>query len=314
MYQTYRRVGQTHRGLIRQARMAAVVVALGGALAGGGQAARAQAGITTASSARRIAMPGGLLRLGEQQTAQARNWHGKFRMEQIPSKNPALAALWKSFENYKGMQTSVTLLNQVTVLPRDIPILFGDGKGEAICEYSRDKHVIVVSYEFLQVIQKVMSASGDFNAQQIPIMVNAAMHFAVIHEIGHAFIHEFGIPVTGREEDCADQFATVMLLTAKSYGADTIAGALFFGLLQKQSGPVVTGDYADVHALGKQRFFNLITWAYGADPKGMTQLIPDIAKYIPPERLSRAHDEYQQMKASWNSLTDKYVPDAKGHI
>ena len=300
--------------MIRQARMAAAMAALGGVLAGGGQAARAQASVTTASSARRLALPGTLLRLGGRHNAQARSWRGKFRMERETSKDPALAALWTSFENYKGMQASVTLLNSLTVLPRDVPILFGDGKGKAFCEYSEDKHIIRVSYEFLQLIQKVMSASGDLNAQQLPVLVNAAMHFCVMHEVGHAFIHEFGIPVTGREEDCADQFATVLLLTAKSYGADTVAGALFFGLLQKQNGPVVNGDYADVHSLGKQRLFNLFIWACGASPKGMMRLAPNITKYLPPERLGRAHDEYTQMSANWKNLTDKYVPDAKGHI
>src|SRR5260370_5618006 len=38
------------------------------------------------------------------------------------------------------------------------------------------------------------------------------MLFVLLHELGHAAMHEMGLPILGREEDQADNFAIVNLL------------------------------------------------------------------------------------------------------
>ena len=41
--------------------------------------------------------------------------------------------------------------------------------------------------------------------------VVSAVQFVLAHEIGHAIIHEFRLPVLGKEEDAADSFAAYLL-------------------------------------------------------------------------------------------------------
>src|SRR5260221_3277975 len=38
------------------------------------------------------------------------------------------------------------------------------------------------------------------------------MLFVLLHELGHAAMHEMGLPILGREEDQADNFAIINLL------------------------------------------------------------------------------------------------------
>ena len=42
------------------------------------------------------------------------------------------------------------------------------------------------------------------------------MLFVLLHELGHATVQELRIPVLGREEDAADDFAILRLLKARS--------------------------------------------------------------------------------------------------
>ena len=42
--------------------------------------------------------------------------------------------------------------------------------------------------------------------------VSGVLSFVFLHELGHALIHELALPITGREEDVADQLAVASLL------------------------------------------------------------------------------------------------------
>ena len=239
---------------------------------------------------------------------------GKLRILFQPPKDAESAALWKSFLDYKGMDVFVAAFNAHTVLPQDLPIVFIEGKGDMICEYHPNQHTIVVSYEMLKKIHQLMFAASTASPAKTALFVNAAMHFALMHEIGHAFIHEFNIPATGRQEDDADQFASLFLLSAKGYDGVPIAAAAFFGLMQKESGVPGLKSYADVHPLDMQRCYNLLTWAYGSNPQMFGDFVKGANVNLPPERAQGAPREWQQMKKSWETLLDKYVPNEKGHI
>ena len=42
--------------------------------------------------------------------------------------------------------------------------------------------------------------------------ITGNMLFVMLHEMGHGAVNEFNIPITGREEDSADNFAIINLL------------------------------------------------------------------------------------------------------
>ena len=67
---------------------------------------------------------------------------------------------------------------------------------------------------------------GITDAQREEILqefVLANVEFTLLHEIGHALIHQFPIPVFGQEEDAADQIATTSMIIRHNADVDLAA-------------------------------------------------------------------------------------------
>src|SRR5689334_22528436 len=61
--------------------------------------------------------------------------------------------------------------------------------------------------------EKRLSHLSDRDRRGITRFVAGNMLFVVLHELGHALISDLGLPVLGREEDAADAFASVAMLS-----------------------------------------------------------------------------------------------------
>ena len=121
----------------------------------------------------------------------------------------------------------------------------------------------------------------------------------LLHEIGHAYIHLFELPITGLEEDAADQFATLTAVFLEDPWL-AYAGAILLRALAEGRGTICSEDVWDEHALHEQRETNIRCWLYGYDPFTFT--------FIPasfPEatgRLQQCGAEYQQTETAWETL------------
>ena len=100
---------------------------------------------------------------------------------------------------------------------------------------------------------------------QKDIATNSLMFF-FLHELGHAYIDVMQFPVTGREEDVADQIASYFILELeKDNSFDWIADGAFTFYQYSEENPEIDEEaLADVHSLDKQRFYNIACWLYGA--------------------------------------------------
>lgn len=123
--------------------------------------------------------------------------------------------------------------------------------------------------------------------------------FILMHELGHAFAHIYQLPITGREEDAADQLAAAVLLEMEGGAQLAVAAAAWFSSKPHEAGALA---FADEHSLGQQRFFNLLCWVYGKDPVANRAVL----EHLPARRAQRCPAEYQQMKRSWESLLAPY--------
>ena len=65
----------------------------------------------------------------------------------------------------------------------------------------------------------------------------AVNSFILAHEFAHALIHNFELPVLGREEDAADGIATVVLLKAEEGGLYAIDAAEFWEAFSGRQDP-----------------------------------------------------------------------------
>ncbi|MCC2651542.1 MAG: hypothetical protein K0Q60_1705 [Microvirga sp.] len=127
--------------------------------------------------------------------------------------------------------------------------------------------------------------------------------FTLTHELGHAVISLFGLPVLGREEDAADTFATLALLhvgTEFTHGVllDAARGLLLMAAREARMGqpPVFFAE----HGLDRQRAFQIICLMTGSDPRSFRAVASRAG--IPPDRQETCIDEFRQSEQSWLSL------------
>ncbi len=130
--------------------------------------------------------------------------------------------------------------------------------------------------------------------------------FTLFHELGHASISEFDLPVLGREEDAADQLATLLLRSVETH-PDFTAGELTLlaakGWLddwKKFGASASDRAYGDEHSLEIQRYDQMACLTYGSDPGAFPSLPAEIG--LPEDRANSCVFEYAQVSESWERL------------
>jgi hypothetical protein len=168
---------------------------------------------------------------------------------------------------------------------------------------------VTVCYEYFDFLLKV--------APDMPTPEGLTRHEALagmtadvfLHETGHAVFDMLGIPFLGREEDAADQFsAYIQLQMAKDDARRLILGVAYLGSEQAQrdmAHPIMLSQFADVHELPGQRYFNVLCMAYGGDP----DLFADAVDYwhLPESRAKNCRYEYRRFQYAFKVLIDPYV-------
>lgn len=163
-------------------------------------------------------------------------------------------------------------------------------------------------------------AAGRAQAQPAPAERSAPSQFAtanimfvLLHELGHAAISEFQLPVLGREEDAADTFATLSLLyvgTDVSHRVltDTARGLMYVALRDKAEGRPPA--FYSEHGLDPQRAYQIVCLMYGSDPRRF-RAIADQAR-LPPERRESCQIDFELASSSWVRLLEKHARPGTG--
>ena len=139
-------------------------------------------------------------------------------------------------------------------LPDDISVVF-EACGEANAWYSSATGRITMCYELADRYTDTLS---QYDTGSAPLTVAGALHWVFMHELGHAIIDIYDLPITGQEEDSADQFATLMLLKEGRRGAaDLLSTALVYGSATGYT------PYWDAHSLDYQRYYDMLCLLYG---------------------------------------------------
>jgi hypothetical protein len=132
--------------------------------------------------------------------------------------------------------------------------------------------------------------------------------FATLHEMGHGLISDLGLPVLGREEDAADQFATVTMLEMKTEFArrilvDAAKSWLIIARRSSESGELPA--YYDAHGLDLQRAYNIICLMVGSDPDQFDDLASEVS--LPEDRRGTCIGDYSNASWSWNKALMPYL-------
>jgi hypothetical protein len=132
--------------------------------------------------------------------------------------------------------------------------------------------------------------------------------FVLGHEAGHAVIREMDIPVTGREEDAADIFATLMALMCTDAFADRVLASAALGWFLSDRRDRRQGEkmeYYDEHGIDLQRAYNIVCLMVGSS---MTKFagIATAAK-LPAERQESCAHDYLSAAWSWDNVLKAHL-------
>mgnify|MGYP001158469737 CR=1 FL=1 len=175
--------------------------------------------------------------------------------------------------------------------------------GEPNAFFDTEGRQIIFCAELLELMISGVDPSIDESMQGL--MVAAQVNFILTHEVGHALIRELDLPALGQEEDVADQLGA-LLMTNEPILA--MWAADFWRTMSGLSGQQLTPTaFADTHDLNQQRYYNLMCWAYGADPLVRSYIA--LQSELPPERAQSCEDEYSRMISSWERLLTPHLND-----
>jgi len=234
-------------------------------------------------------------------TPVLRNSSGQIRVLYSPVRRPFSRRFQDIYQKSQLFEAAVRPINKNFLLPRDLSIVLAEC-GFVNAFYEPAKHRIVMCYELTEYLAKVFRSAGLSNREAEIQALNATV-FTFYHEAAHMLIHEWDLPITGKEEDVADQFSALLLANATEVGQQAIlAASQWFALTSSQNSQ---DQFMDEHSLNQQRTYSLICILYGKNPAKYVSLVRRL-KY-PPERLAKCEAEYAQISKSWERLLAPYI-------
>lgn len=189
----------------------------------------------------------------------------------------------------------VDTLNEDLALPADIPIRHTEC-GIANAYYSPEEGVVTMCWELLGFIAQVMQ-DPELTQEEYERGVGSVWLFIMMHELGHALVDTYDLPITGREEDAVDDLATLTLIDSGASNA-AVEAAIFWIL--SDDGQYTDAKFADEHSLNAQRFYATLCTVYGSDPEEWSTIVE--YGYLSPERGERCVHEYPRKEAAWDAL------------
>ena len=135
--------------------------------------------------------------------------------------------------------------------------------------------------------------------------------FVATHELGHALVSEMKLPVLGREEDAADDYAILTALRlGDSFSQRVLAGAAkgWFLSAERDKKEGYMPEYYDRHGLNEQRAYQIVCLMVGADPVKFKQLADETK--LPDDRRRTCGWDYDTALGSWETVLARHrLPD-----
>ncbi len=210
----------------------------------------------------------------------------------------------KKHQRYKNLvqssgrfQDVARELNEVFVLPADVEIAFEEGDGPL---YDPETHVITMPWDFVASAARIFVDEGqDQTSEEIADNILGVTEFVLYHEMGHALIDLYDLPVTGKEEDSVDSLAVVMAVITERQEI-ALAGVDLFNAWAANRQELTEEDFWDEHSLDEQRTYSVICWLYGSDPKVFKDLAQAVE--LPEDRQDFCQEDWQKQYRSWSKL------------
>jgi hypothetical protein len=172
--------------------------------------------------------------------------------------------------------------------------------------YNPEDNSITLPYEFATTVFGVISQTNPKGSEtEWGEAVGAVNSFILAHEFGHALVHNFDLPVLGREEDAADGIATVLLLKAPEGPTYAAEAAEFWLNFSGRQDPPKLAEYADNHSFDRQRADNILCWVGGSSEHLLRVMLEN--EFLPESRLASCPAEWRLLQRSAEQVLDPHL-------
>jgi hypothetical protein len=175
--------------------------------------------------------------------------------------------------------------------------------GQANAWYESESGV-TICYEFVSWMERLAPTQNLQDGMTPQDAIVGPFVQVVFHELGHAVFDRLKVPIFGREEDAADEFAGfIMLQFGKDVARRTLPGAAYFW--RASAGNWSHIDFADEHGNPVQRSYNYLCMAYGGFPDDFKNLIDN--GLLPKPRAVLCSREYKQLTVAFDKSIYPYI-------
>ena len=190
---------------------------------------------------------------------------------------------------------------------QDIDIAFEDCREGSDAFYDDETHKITICREIVDEFYQLFSLERMKSAK-LNQKVKGALVSLFFHELSHALIDMFQLPITGREEDAADQLSAILLINRTAHDAAMVLSAAegfrLLARLERNEQPI----YWDEHSLHAQRYYDMVCLVYGSDKQRFAYLVKSGA--LPEERSEICAEDYERIRKSWTTLLQPYAKNS----
>ncbi len=227
----------------------------------------------------------------------------RIQISYVPPTNSAHEPIFQLLKERRLLEKFKGLLSPLR-LPRALLLKVEGCDGISNAWYGDD--TVTVCYEYIDdILRNAPKDTTPAGVTRTDAIVGPTLE-VFLHEFGHAVFDYLSVPILGREEDAADQFAAYLLLQfAKSDARRLMVGVAYSYNIDASQPSTKTNPFADEHGRPAQRFYNVLCMAYGADSRLFVELVEK--GYLPKERAEGCADEYAQVAFAMKKLIRPYV-------
>lgn len=207
-------------------------------------------------------------------------------------------ALKEKYEKIQLLESIFSSLGGFIELPSELTAEYSEC-GEENAFYDPETQKITLCYEIIEWAESISKESENPDEVAMNILM-----FFTLHEMGHALVDLYELPITGREEDVADQLATFFLLWSNDNGILDTADSFYSDLSGLEANEL---PFADEHSLDHQRYYNILCWVYGSDTQTYEYLVSE--EFIPEDRAQICESEYVTLNNSFLTLLEPYIQE-----
>ncbi len=168
--------------------------------------------------------------------------------------------------------------------------------------------LIFIVFLFFIALTNSLFAQEERNEKANDFVIHNSL-FVLYHEIGHLIISELDIPILGREENAADNFATLELLKIGTKEANNLlidaANGWFLSAKESTSEYISQEQFYGEHSLDVQRAYQIVCLMVGKDKEIFKQAADDVG--LDPLRQESCYYEYLLAQESWEKVLKPYI-------